>query len=204
MDSDFYSVAIPEPTTILGVRLRPLSLGHLVILHRLRSAFVTPGEPLTLHDLALSVLVCSLTYADGLTLFNLGNTPKLFSEWHRKLTRPTWRHRLGWRAPVEIDFEQKIQDFADYIKRHSEGPYYVYDQENATPMACPDVQIVRVEIMEAFGISDAEIMDRSWALCLWDYVTLKAKSGSLRMTEKRDVDDALKLANELAEKMRVE
>jgi len=45
MTDDFYSVAIPEQRQILGLKLRPLSLGHVIILHRIESAFLCEGIP---------------------------------------------------------------------------------------------------------------------------------------------------------------
>jgi len=87
MPDDFYSVAIPEPTTILGLRLRPFSLGHVLLLHRVKSSFVTEGEPQTLDDIALSVLLCALSYDDGCALLNRSkrSLDRLFIRWHRKL-----------------------------------------------------------------------------------------------------------------------
>ena len=67
----FYQAAVPDGWQILGVRLRPLSLGHLILLHRHESAFVLGGIPEP-EDLVLSVLVCARTYEDALELVESG------------------------------------------------------------------------------------------------------------------------------------
>lgn len=201
VDADFYSVAIPEPTTILGVRLLPLSVGHLVILHRLRSCFVTPDEPFSPHDLALSVLVCSTKYKEGLKLFS---NPKrwLFNLWFWKLSRPSLLQKLHLKKPTAIDFAEKCKAFNEYLGRHCESPHYEYDPSCATRVSASEVQIVRVSIMQALGISDDAIMDRSWLLCLWDHVTLKAISGQLTLSDRSKVRAAQEWAERMTEKER--
>lgn len=196
MESDFYSVAIPEPTTILGVRLRPLSVGHLLILHRLKSSFVTTGEEFTPHDLALSVLVCSMTYKEALRFINKSHR-LLFKFWHWKLARPSILQKLGLRPPTPIDIPQKSAEFVRYLSAHSTTPYYQFDANSAKPVHCPQVQIVRVSVMQAFGLSDDEIMDRSWALCIWDHITLKALAGHVTLTDRDETMEALERANRL-------
>lgn len=193
MTNDFHAVAIPEPTTILGVRLRPLSLGHIIILGRVKSSFVTQGESTTLDDLALSVLICSLTYKRGVDLFNRTDLPRLFRRWHRKLIG-----RLWWKQT--IDYQKKAEEFAEYIKRGSEIPNYAFRAEDFTDMNCPSVQIVKVAMMRDLHIPEAELMDRSWAMCLWDYVTLKAMAGQVQMVDGDAIASAQAVADRLAEK----
>ena len=72
---DFYQAAVPDGWQILGVRLKPLSLGHLILLHRYESAFVVGGIP-TEADLVLSVLICSRTYEDAIDLVESGQVRK--------------------------------------------------------------------------------------------------------------------------------
>ena len=201
MQSEFYSAVIPEPTTILGIRLRPLSLGHLVILHRLRSSFVTPDEPFTLHDLALSVLVCSMSYKDGLKLFEKRSMESVFRLWHWKLNGGllAW---LGLRKPAVIDYEHKATAFVEYLRRHCQSPYYSYEPSKAEPIHCPEVQLVRVALMRALRITDEEIMDRPWALCLWDNITLKALDGNVKMPDREAIMEAQATANRLAEQLK--
>lgn len=201
MDRDFYCASIPEPTTLLGLRLRPLSLGHLVILHRLKSAFVTPGEEFTRHDLALSVLVCSLDYKSGCDLFNSTELPEFFKRWHDKLTGDGWLARLGLRKLKPIDYAAKSAAFAKYLADGSTGPGYTYNESEFAEIYCPSAQIVKVALMRDMGFREAEIMDRPWALCLWDYVTLRALSGQVKMVDIAKLRAAQEAANELQEKV---
>jgi hypothetical protein len=58
---DYFSAAYPEPWQILGVNLRPFSVGHYLKLKRLNCAFVADGESLaSVGDLLLGVIICSM------------------------------------------------------------------------------------------------------------------------------------------------
>ena len=65
MADEFYKACIPDPVHVLGFKLRPLSLGHIIILHRIDSPFVS-GKEFDLSDLASAVLICSLTYKEAI------------------------------------------------------------------------------------------------------------------------------------------
>lgn len=200
MDRDFYSASIPEPTTILGVRLKPLSLGHLLILHRLKSAFVTADEPVTIHDLALSVLVCAASYKEALEVFERRDMPKLFKKWHFKLTGG-WLSHLGFRKLKVVDYPEKVRQFSEYLQRGSNCPNYSYATSDSKAMECPTIQIVKVTLMREMGFTEAELMDRPWALCLWDFVTLKAIDGTVKFVNSDTLAEARRVADALQERL---
>jgi len=202
VSDDFYSAAIPEPTTVLGLRLRPFSLGHVILLGRVRSSFVTEGEPLSLHDLALSVLICSLSYTDGLSLFNNRNLDRFFKRWHSRLAGESWLTRLGFRKLREIDYAQKAVEFGEYIKRASKIPNYSYRADDFKQIECPSVQIVKVTLMRDMGFREAELMDRPWGLCLWDYVTIRALAGHISLVDSDQLKEAQAAADALAERIK--
>lgn len=201
MDSEFYSITIQEPTTLLGLRLRPLSLGHMVLLGRVRSAFVTEGETVTLHDLALSVLICSLTYEDGCQLFNTPNLSEFFRKWHDRITGNGWLQKIGVRKPNRIDWPSKVAAFAKYIEDGSRSPYYSYKPQESRGVNCPTVQIVKVSMMRDLNINERELMDRPWAVCLWDYVTVRALEGHVTFEDRDSIREAQQVADSMAAKI---
>lgn len=204
MHPTFYQVCIPEPATILGVRLRPLSLGHLIILHYLDSAFVNPEVELTPHDLALSVLVCSGTYEEGLELISNPPSHFQFRLWFWKLSRPSILQKLGIKRESPVNLAEKANMFSEYMRHGASGPYYSYDVGEAVEIDCPSIQIVRVSILKAFNLTDSEVMNRPWALCKWDHVTLKAMDRQVKMTSRDEIADAQEVANRLYEKLNKE
>lgn len=54
----------PQPR-VLGLRMRPLSLGHVHLLDLIRSPYVRGGDP-TLSDLVLAAGICARTYKRGI------------------------------------------------------------------------------------------------------------------------------------------
>ena len=98
---DYYQAAVPDGWQILGVKLRPLSLGHLILLKRYGSAFVVGGIP-TEADLVLSVLICSRTYEEALELVESGR----FKQEAKKLEKA---------LRVCGDVQARCEWFNDYI-----------------------------------------------------------------------------------------
>lgn len=199
MTDEFYSVAIPEQRQILGLPLKPLSLGHLILLHRLKSCFVCEGNP-GYEDLAIGALICSLSYEDGLQAINDPDTPKFLKLLAEKITGiRDLSVRLGFRKPRVIDIKANIEAFSNYIREGSSIPYYSYTPGDFKDIDCPSVQIVKVTLMRDMKFSESEILNRSWALCLWDFVTLRALKGEVQMVERDDVKNAQDVANRLAD-----
>lgn len=197
----FYLAAVPEPWTILGLKLRPFSLGHIILLHRIESAFVTAGIP-TYDDLALSVFICSRTYEEALAAFDDKGLGRFMSAWARALTGgDKWAVRWGWRKGKVIDLASNCRDFANYISAHSKIPSYDFNPADFSQMDCPEVQLVKVRLMREMHFTESELLNRCWALCLWDYVTLQASEGKVKMIAAQAKEDALSIANELLAKI---
>ena len=201
MIEPFYLAAIPEPRTILGLRLRPFSLGHIILLQRLESAFVCGGIP-DYGDLALTVLICASTYEEGIAHLDNPDLRDELGRWSKQLTgADKWSVRLGFRKPTKIDIAEKAKALSDYISEGSKIPNYQFNPSDFVEISCPSAQIVKVTLMKEMKFTENEILNRSWALCLWDFVTLKAISGSLKMVDNNDIEEALRIANALHEKL---
>lgn len=199
MIDDFYLASIPEPVSILGFRLLPFSLGHLLLLHRYDSAFVTGGNP-TYDDLALSVLVCAIPYSEGSTLRDDSSLPEFMRRWHDRITsNDALSVKLGFRKAGVIDLQKECDLFSGYLAAHSKMPYYSYKPGDFREMKCPMVQMVKVRLMRDMHFNEREIMDRPWALCLWDFVTLKALNNEVSMEDENDFKVAQNAGKELAE-----
>lgn len=199
MTEDFYLAALPEPVSILGFRLRPFSLGHLLLLHRYNSAFAVGGNP-TFDDLALSVLVCMVNYETGATLRDDPTLQKFMRGWHDRLTGcGSLAVRLGIRKPNLIDLEAESIRFAAYLADQSKMPYYSYAPGDFKEMHCPTVQMVKVRLMRDMHFPERELMDRPWGLCLWDFVTLKALNNEVAMESEEGIKAAQDSGKEMAE-----
>lgn len=200
MTEDFYAAAIPEQRFVLGLALKPLSVGHIILLHRIKSAFVCGDTFPDYEDLVCSALVCSLSYEDALEVIEDPDTPKVLKRWADKLTgNREWLVRFGFKLPRVIDLKAHCEVMANYIAEQSKLPHYSYAPGDFKEQSCPSVQLVKVTLMRDMKFTDSEILNRSWILCLWDYITLKALKGEVRMVDKEKIDDALEVAERLAQ-----
>ena len=199
MTDEFYSVAVPEHRQILGLPLRPLSLGHLILLHRVKSAFICEGT-VNYQELAIAALICSLSYEDGLAALKDCDTPKLLKRLGERITGiRDWRVRLGFRKARVIDLPANVAAFFSYLKDNSSIPHYSYTPGDFKTVDCPQVQIVKVTLMRDLHFSDTEILNRSWAMCLWDYVTLRALKGEVSLVARDEINQAAEVGKNLME-----
>ena len=93
---NFIESAIPADTVLLGKRLKPLTLGHLLLLERFDALPVEDPD-----SLVFAVLVCSHDYDELLPLIGGRFTG---------LAIRVWRWRQG-----EIDWPEKFKLWQEYI-----------------------------------------------------------------------------------------
>jgi hypothetical protein len=198
----YYKTAIPEPWTILGLRLRPFALGHVLILHRFESPLVGDISTAISADLLFAVFVCSRTYENALDALN---DPRLFdwiADWSRKLCRPNIQQRIGLAAPAAIDWPEKFKAFAQYMVEGSKYPAFsVSMEQRPAEMSIPLIQIVRCVLLSKTSLTETEIMNRPWGQALTDYITIRAMEGAVQIVDADAIQDAFKQAKELYEKL---
>lgn len=187
MGVDFYTAAIPEPVAVLGVRLRPFSLGHVLLLNRFGNAFGT-GEKPALDDLIQAVVICSQDFSAALEDMDNPDLPAHVARWQRKLAPRNW---FGLRrAGLGFDPRRAIADFAAYVTAGSSFPlFFVNHERQGDAIPIPLVQSVKVALQSKMGFSEAEILDRPWGLCLWDYFTIHATEGNCKLMEREEYRD---------------
>ena len=194
MSAEFYTAAIPEPVAILGVRLRPFSLGHVMLLNRFGNAFGTGASP-SIEDLIQAIVICSQKYADALADMDNPKLPEIVAAWQRKLAP---RNRLGFRsAGLGFSPAVEIARFTEYVRAGSSFPLFtVKENHQGDPMGVPMVQSVKVLLQSKMGFSEADVLDRPWGLCLWDYFTLNAMEGHCKLMDREEYQSARNKADE--------
>lgn len=202
--SEFFQAALPEPHTVLGLRLRPFSPGCIYLLSFLENNFVaTPDADTGLRpatgadDLFTGVWLCSEQFSPDY---------ERARAWLQRL--PEWRDAMAeWVRQYQqkfgaINFQKKCQAFARYIDAGSRGPRHraIESGTMSQPLTLmlPLVQIVKVDLLKnRLCASEAEFMDRPWSACLWDWFTLKGLSGKCEIFDESKIDDAYEFAKNL-------
>lgn len=181
-EAEIFARLTPEPTTLLGLKLLPLRLGHLRLLHRIGSAFVVDAEP-SYEGLAAAVFICSRSYEDAIEGFADPDLSNQMDIWARKVHGQRWNGKRWVGKAKPIDLGVKWLAFDAYLQRNDlrlrEGEdYQVADKENTRSVYAPFVETVRVKLQSRMHFTDSEILNRPWAWCMLDYYLL-ADSDSL-------------------------
>jgi hypothetical protein len=193
----YHAAALPEPFTILGLRLKPYSLGHHLLLHRIESPFVSGVTP-TYDDLALAVLICSQRFSDAWAMITSPLIRPILRWFEWKVSGRLNPFRLFRRRVVDLAIETAAFNRYKFSGEHI--PYYAADPQATSSMPLPFVHAVRVTLLEHTSMDDEKVLNRGWWLCVVDYHILKAQQGAIQLRDK-EADDAAREVAELAEKM---
>ncbi len=176
--SDYFKAAVPTPCRVLGVALRPFCAGHIVLLHRIGSPFITGGS-VTRGDVMDAVFICAHDYKSGIEALNDENTVAFFRK---------WRNELG-----EFDLKKKADEFAEYVKAGSEFNmvFSAKQQKTHVPItSIPSVQVIRCRLMSYYGMTQDEVMNMPWGLAQWDFYTAPVLEGSGDLVERESLESA--------------
>lgn len=133
-ESAWLIAAVPAPVVCCKLELLPLSAGHLMLLRRFSSAFVT-GEEIKASDLFFSVLICSGTYEDGCKIRLDDKMARELEAWGKELARGPKRF-LRRRANVTFDFFAAVKRFSDYLTSGGFGA----ESDDLIPLCLPKHQ----------------------------------------------------------------
>ena len=174
MERDYLAAALPEPFTILGQRLTPFSLGHLLLLRRFDNAFVVPGGKPTVDDLTFAVFVCSQSYEDAATA----------------LTDPELNEQIkAWAGHLEpFDFPAKVTAFGQYLAVGSQGPDVNDNGETHRQPGAPFIHRVRMVLQGRLNYSFNDAMNCPWGLALWDYFGFWETEGAVKLFSPEDAE----------------
>lgn len=190
MNGIFCAIA-PARWTILGLRLRPFALGHLILLKRIGSPFVCDGKALDLFALQTAVFICSRSYEEALDGIDDPGLTRAFARWRGKLFGHWW-----W--PRRISLVEKWLAFESYMREGDWAPA-LKASENTRRVGLPFEQAVRVKLMERLGLKDSEVMNRGWAMCKSDFYTLQDTDGVLTVYDDAALDELRRMREQAAE-----
>lgn len=208
----YFTAAIPEPFRILGLQLKPLSLGRYRLLKRFDVAFVSdetkgagPG------DLILGVLICAMRCDEFLLLLNSPKFARTVRRWGRKICPEPWiakipwigrrwHNRFGrrWRERHGFNIIEKIQLFQRYITGHSQVPKYWDESESSSVSAAHWAQSVESVLRSEVGWSQEEINESPLCKAFADYFKWAESNGAIRLMADGEEEEGRKNAEALA------
>ncbi len=182
----FYEPYNQEPFTILGERLLPLSIGHLILLHQQRSCFVTDELRATPSELAFAIFICSRTFEASLEAFSDPTFAKQISKWSTKINK-----RL--KAEEWTERFKLFQGYMDFGLRQVTAKPTGLGTD--IPVDAPSFLVVKVWLMNNTSLTETEILNRPYAACNVEYLIGKACDGQVMLIQDDDLKGAKDRAN---------
>jgi hypothetical protein len=186
----YFDSAFPEPWQILGVRLRPFSLGHYLKLRQFNSPFVSDDPaPAAVGDLLLGILVCSMSSnpdTSGDEFWEWWNRPPTFNPIARLFRKtemtPAEREIYKWGKKIKsFDVPEKITLFAEYVSRHSQVPSYWILKQNESSSGAHWAHGTIAGLCSQCGYSQSEAYNVPMGKALFDFLKACEDSGSIKL-----------------------
>lgn len=173
--------ALPEPHTILGLRLKPLTLGHLLYLSRFGVEQVND-----VGSLITALMICSRSFEQiqptlDDPLFSLKT-----NFWLWRVSKKSWP--FFWRRGG-IDWRDKFKRWDAYYAAHTVTPKAVAKRSGASMASnVPFLQHLKVTLQSELNYSPREAMGCAFNIAMLDYYTFHELQGNV------DVVDVEKMA----------
>ena len=181
-----FEALIPEPFVVLGVRLKPLTLGHAALLMRFGGECWIDGGECGLDELLLGIAVCS---SDSFDAFR----SDIYDGWISKRIEELAKKVQAGDSQKEMDL------FTRYIQEGTNGPKMLFQESDRKETRSHAIQSLRVQLMRFFRIPQSEVMDVPVSVALWDMATLSEMNGVAKIWTEED--DALKVKAEEFDRM---
>jgi hypothetical protein len=174
MHREGYHIAChPDPAAVLGIRLRPFTLGHAHLLARVGSPFLSGGEP-QLGDVVLGVEICSREYGSAVSFLEQANAARVIEKAARKWLRRNMDEDLG-----------PISEFVHYVSAAAQGPRFWVENKEASESGADWLQSIKLGLMRT-GRTTAEAMETPLGEAMWDYAAHWESEGALKMHTETD------------------
>ena len=113
--------AIPSPCVVLGMLLRPLSLGHIMALSRDDTLLSASAGSLTAAQLTAAVLVCCQSWESYAGIANDRLLPVKLWIWRQRVKSAAKRHAKRQSSKIWSDgyFKSESKRFIEYISEGS-------------------------------------------------------------------------------------
>lgn len=172
-ENEFLEAILPEPRVLLHQRLEPYSVGHELILRRLRSPFLCeePYDRATLQaKLFTAVYICCRDF-DG-ALATLRAPERMESDFKR------WRKLCG-----RFDPEPIVLAFLEYLKSGRAGPKFaqVAGRPGGAKPGAPFLLLLLQVLMGRLGFSRTEALNCPFGLARWHYLAFHEGRGGVQL-----------------------
>jgi hypothetical protein len=186
LESDYLKAVIPRQARVLGQRLRPLTLGHVMVLTRYGSPFVTGERQPQFGDLCFAVWVCKRNWKELLRGISDLSFKKevLFLRWFAKLRNKG----------------KAILVFIQYLTQAMQQPNLFFNKvEGAKPTSMNNLHYMKMVLVSKMHKTSEEAMNTPFGEAIYDIAALGEGEGACGFVTDSDLE-ALEVAKKMHER----
>jgi hypothetical protein len=208
MSDAYFQRAFPEPYRILGLSLRPMSLGRYRLLKRFDCAFVAEEEARAqLGDLIIGVLICSMRCDEFLEWAGSKDFAQDVSQWGDRILGMGFLGipgRMGlinppfgrwWRKRHGFNVVEKMQLFNRYISEANKLPAFLQEEGDNSASGAHWTQSMEVALRGELGWTKEEIDEEPLSKAIADYYKWLENQGAIQLLS----DEQMEFYREQAE-----
>lgn len=175
MSAATFRAAIPEPFRILGLRLKPFSLGRYRLLRRLDCAFVSEEPALPKPgDLFLGVYICSKRCDEMNQLLESGECWPEMEQWGKSIFG-------DGPEPEAFNYLEKVTLFKRYLSESAEVPKYWEEDCSNMHSGGHWSQSVEIVLRGELNWTSEEIDEAPLSKAISDYHKWLEGKGAIRL-----------------------
>jgi hypothetical protein len=202
----YFKAVVPEPFRILGLSLRPLSLGRYLLLKRFNCVFVAeevpqlqPGETLAeiyVGSLILGVFICSFRCDEFMALLESGRFMAEVEAWGNKIFETgRWRKSLPkaiaarankLKPPKPFNYLEKVGLFKRYLNEGMETPEYFQREDGGQMSGAHWSQSAEVVLRSELNWGTEEIQETPLSKAIADYYKWLENKGIIDLVTDSD------------------
>lgn len=162
----FAAACAPGDVKILGVRIRPLTLGHVVLLSRVGNSLAVGGKE-SFDDLVSAVQICSRTWNEGVELINRPPSAFRLRWWQRWCRFANWIATGDFRPLAYTPRQWRLlkQWFDDQTDQRNWPAFRGESKGAGESPSTPSEAFIVAGMMAEFSMPLQEVMDTPYALC---------------------------------------
>jgi hypothetical protein len=165
-----------RPREVLGIPLRPFSLGHFLILAHSESPFIF-GGPIGDGDFIFAVNICSRTYEQCLEWI-------YWRDFESEATDDFVKKDV-----THDQYEQALEFFRDYLTEALHPPPYVATNDgDPTRAGAPWVQTMKVSLMKNLHMTESQILDQWLLKSQYDWFSILEQNDPKKFRLKNESD----------------
>tara|TARA_R110000765_G_scaffold418301_2_gene521676 strand:- start:990 stop:1592 length:603 start_codon:yes stop_codon:yes gene_type:complete len=164
LENDYLKAVIPPQARVLGQRLKPLSLGHMMVLSRYGSPFVTGDRQPQFGDLCFAVWVCQKDWRqlmEGIANMDLKGD-------FRFLKIMGWFKNQG----------KSMVTFAEYLTQSVKEPTLFFNKvEGGKPTSMNNLHYLKIVLMQKLNKTAEQAMNTPFGEAVYDLAAVGESEG---------------------------